>query len=447
MKFITLMLLLCSYAMANSNDLTHRPKSFSYSNGKAIFVDFTEANYQIGYDLMARSASVKAEIKFNAPEAGNVVFDVVNKPTSILLDGISVSSTEISTPQDETKVRVIDTPTSVGKHTMVIEVPLTELVTYKSEGVRSAFWTSDLDERSYLEQYLPSNFEFDQVKMTFVVKIMGAKAKHMIYTNGVQEEIDSNTFKITYPEYFTASSLFYHLVPKGSLDELRFTLKSIDGRTLPAVVYTNKSLLTTNAKLDAVKKDLTEVFQELESDYGAFLHSQIIVYIAGAGGMEYCGATMTDRSSLGHELFHSYFARGMMPANGNSGWLDEALASWRDDDYPRSDSLSGGSGMSSHPYYTRITDMAAYSFGKRFMSYLDGKLKDKGGLKPFMRYVVDKKSLSPLFVEEFITELNKFYGMNLTNDFKTYTYGKSILKSKEESVHRKMSIKELRNFL
>jgi hypothetical protein len=51
--------------------------------------------------------------------------------------------------------------------------------------------------------------------------------------------------------------------------------------------------------------------------------------------MEYCGATMTDPGALGHELTHSWFARGVMPANGNTGWIDEAVASWRDDGYPR----------------------------------------------------------------------------------------------------------------
>jgi len=167
--------------------------------------------------------------------------------------------------------------------------------------------------------------------------------------------------------------------------------------------------------------------------------------------MEYCGATMTEFSALGHELFHSYFARGVMPANGNSGWVDEALASWRDKGYQSLSILTGSSRMSSHPYYTRTTDRAAYSFGERFMRYLDGKLQSKGGLKPFMRYMVDKKVFSPFFVEEFISEMSNFYDVSLSEDFKRYTFdsGNFFEKSLETNahIHRKMTVEEMQNFL
>jgi hypothetical protein len=139
-----------------------------------------------------------------------------------------------------------------------------------------------------------------------------------------------------------------------------------------------------------------------------------------------------------------------MPANGNSGWLDEALASWRDVGYSRATSLDGSSGMSSHPYYTRTTDKAAYTFGKRFMGLLDGKIQSKGGLKPFLRYMVERHTFAPLFVEEFIQEMNKFYGVSFDADFKRYTYSSrkmSIDKGIENPIHRKMSIKELAKFL
>src|SRR5690606_20330699 len=131
----------------------------------------------------------------------------------------------------------------------------------------------------------------------------------------------------------------------------------------------------------------------------------------------------TSLSALGHEMFHFYFARGVMPANGNSGWLDEALASWRDEGYQSSKTMSGTSRMSNRPYYTRTTDRAAYSFGERFMRYMDEKLSLKGGLKPFMRYMVERRSKAPLFVEEFIKEMEGFYGVAVEEDFKKFTYG------------------------
>jgi hypothetical protein len=447
MKLLIAFSLFASLAMATDNDRIHTPRSFAVTGGKAVFADFTEAVYNITYDLTAQKASVVAEIKFETREAGFPIFDSVQAPTSVVLDGAAVAAVETKTPSRETTLRFVNKFTSPGVHTLKVEVPLTTLVKFSATGVSSAFWTSDLDERQFLERYMPANFEFDQVKMTFNVNFIGAKTKQVIYTNGTMTETKSNVFKISYPSYYTASSIFFHAVPQGTVSELRFSLKSIDGRNIPSVVYFLPS--TFGGSLERLKNKTTEVFHELESDYGPFPHPSITVLQAGSGGMEYCGATMTDFSALGHELFHSYFARGVMPANGNSGWLDEALASWRDDGYQTLDTLSGSTGMSSHAYYTRTTDTAAYSFGERFMSYLDGKTKARGGLKPFMRYMVDKKVFAPLFVEEFIKEMNNFYGISVDEDFKRYTFSKNsfVPTAKSRHVHKKMSVEEMANLL
>ncbi|HXH29447.1 MAG TPA: hypothetical protein VNJ01_01420 [Bacteriovoracaceae bacterium] len=451
MKCLLLALALSTAAVATENDLSHRPRSFSTSAGRAVFVDFTEATYNITYDFAAKSASVLAQISFNAPEAGLPIFDSVTAPTRVLLDGAQVTATETMTPSRETSLRVINTAVSTGSHTLTVELPLTELVEFSSAGVKSAFWTSDLASRRFLERYLPANFEFDQVKMTFNVALKGATSAQNIYTNGTVSKRSSESYSISYPAYYTASSIFFHLTPASAVTETRFGLKSIDGRTVPVTIYFSKSILSGQGTMKALITQTTEVFHELEKDYGAFPHPSVIVYNAGSGGMEYCGATMTELRALGHELFHSYFARGVMPANGNSGWLDEALASWRDKGYSSIESLSGTSSMSSHPYYNRITDMQAYSFGERFMSLLDSKFKDKGGLKPFMRYMIEKRVFAPIFVEEFIAEMSKFYGVSVDADFRRYTFGsrtKSVQeKNLESAFHPKMTLKELKKHL
>lgn len=452
MKSLLLGLLLAGSALANSNDLTHRPASFAGPFGKAVFVDFTEATYQITYDLSKKEASVVANIRFNQIEEGHPVFDSVENPSSIILDGKkSTSAAVVKTPSQETTLRVLDDSVSVGAHTLTITVPLKSLVEFKDDGVRSAFWTSDLSIRQFLERYMPANLEYDQVKMTFFVTFLGQKNQQQIYTNGEMSIVNNNTVKISYPSYYNASSIFFHTVPVNSVDEVRYTLRSIDGRIIPVVIYAQKSMLGNAGNLEKFKNETNKVFQELESDYGAWPHPSIVVYNAGMGGMEYCGATITEFRALGHELFHSYFARGVMPANGNAGWLDEALASWRDGRYQSISNLNGSSGMSSHPYYTRTTDRAAYSFGERFMSFMDNKLKDKGGLKPFLRYMVDKRIFAPLFVEDFISEMSKFYGVNVEPEFKQYTFKNGFQKDNhvhvENPIHRKMTIEELQKLL
>lgn len=448
--FLAGSVLLASLAYAGSNDLTHRPKSFYTSEGKAVFVDFEEALYEITYDVANKEAYATAKISFYAPESGRPIFDSVTEPTSVALDGKTVSATETKTPEKETTLRVVNQEVTIGQHSLTITLPLKSLVDFTSGGVKSAFWTSDLSERQFLERYLPANFEYDQVKMTFDIRFVGNKSTQKIYTNGVMSE-KGNTVRIQYPKYYTASSIFFHTVPEGTTEEQRFSLKSIDGREIPSVVYVGKTMWSSPAQLDKLKTLTTEVFQELERDYGAWPHPSIVVYNAGSGGMEYCGATMTSVSALGHEMFHSYFARGVMPANGNSGWLDEALASWRDEGYRSISALTGSSRMSAHPYYTRTTDRAAYSFGERFMSFMDKKLEAQGGLKPFLRHMVEKRTFVPIFVEEFIREMSAFYGVDVTPEFTQYTYGKrnnfSAEKTKSHHMHQKMSVEELKNYL
>ena len=424
-----------------------RPSSFTHQDGKAVFVDMTTADYFIEYDVTKKKAHAVARIKFSQSEEGYPVFDSVIAPDIIHLNGRAVSATEIRTPNNESTVRVLTNKISSGEYDLYMEIPLVNLVFFTDTGVRSSFWTSDLEERRFLESYLPTNLEFDQIKMSFNVKFVGALNKQSIYTNGSLKHNEDGTFKIDFPPYFTSSSLYFHVVPENSMKELRFLLKSIDGRDIPAVVYFGSNSIS--ASLERLKAKTTVIFHELESDYGPFPHPSLTVYQAGMGGMEYCGATMTDFSALGHELFHSYFARGIMPANGNAGWIDEALASWRDGNYQSRGELTGTSGMSSWPYYTRTTDRAAYSFGERFMGYLDGKLQAKGGLKPFMRQMIEARLFKPFVIDDFINEMSEFYGESLKEDFIKYTFSSShnLEGAKQSRFHQKMTYAELAEFL
>ena len=44
--------------------------------------------------------------------------------------------------------------------------------------------------------------------------------------------------------------------------------------------------------------------------------------------MEYPGGTTSSPTALEHELFHSWWARGLEPATYADGWLDEAWTMW-----------------------------------------------------------------------------------------------------------------------
>jgi hypothetical protein len=445
---------LSEQALGQTKDAERMPKSFTSPEGRVVFVDFMTADYEVTYDLMGKKSVVLARIKFQQYEAGLPIFDSQEETLSVSVNGEEVPSGKTRTPEGETTVRFIKKSLPPGVHEAKISVPLNQLVQYTPKGIRSAFWTTDLEDRGFLERYLPANFEFDQVKMKIRVHFKGISQPQKIYTNGVVKKLpfeNQTSYEISYPPYFTSSSVFFHTLPEGSTNELSFTLRSVDGRVIPVTVYTNTTQFPGGTNIEVLKNKSTEYFHELEKDYGAWPHEGLIVYNAGLGGMEYCGATMTSLSALGHEMFHSYFARGVMPANGNSGWIDEALASWRDEGYQSISSLMGTSRMSAHPHYTRSTDMNAYTFGERFMQYLEGKLKARGGLKPFMRFYLEKKLFTPFLIENFIQEMSDFYGVSLNSDFKKFTFGEknsNIMKSNNsKTIHLKLSLKELEKLL
>jgi hypothetical protein len=235
---------------------------------------------------------------------------------------------------------------------------------------------------------------------------------------------------------------------------LETTFKSINGRDIPVSVYMSKA---TNAMkiLTDLKNYAQRTMIELEGDYGPFPHPSLIIYNAdltsmGLGGMEYAGATVTNENALEHELFHSYFARGVTPADGNAGWIDEALASWRDGGYRRLTTLNGSSSMANHAPYTRKTDAAAYGFGAQFMSFLDNKFATKGGLKPFMNKLLEKKIFEPMFTQDFINEMELFYSEKVQEVFNKYVYKKpewEKLKTEHAKAHRKLSGAKLQSIL
>jgi hypothetical protein len=177
--------------------------------------------------------------------------------------------------------------------------------------------------------------------------------------------------------------------------------------------------------------NLKKYLAELEGTYGAFAHSTFTAYITDSGGgMEYCGATVTSLGALGHETTHSWFARGMMPANGNAGWIDEAIASWRDDGYPR------GNGAPRAPRilggfspYRRFTTMDAYSYGADLMADFDGMLANTslGGLKNMLKETFAGFRRQTITVQMFQTRLEQSLGRSMQQFFDKYVYGNNIL--------------------
>jgi hypothetical protein len=429
MQLHTLFLVITTLIFATSGFAAYdqAPPNFNYKSGEAVFIDFEEATYDISYDFSNKTVLVESTITFSASKSGYPIFDLVADPLEVTLDGQNTFTETVKDPDQQTTLRVIQDIINPGRHQLKLKHLLTTNVVFGEEGVASGFWTSDLNDRRYLEQYLPSNMEFDQYKMLIKVTVIGLEGRpHTLKTNGVVSKISENSFDVVYPEFYSTSSLYFHLFPENNTgSNVQFYFQSIDGRLIPVDIYTSYNI---QEFVDATKLILTE----LESDYGPFPHNQLIIYgNAPSGGMEYSGATATSLKALGHELFHSYHARSLMPANGNAGWMDEAIARWRDNKYPLIEKLTFESTrLAGRSNWTRMTDRMAYTEGSAFLSWIAYRMSQKGlSLRLFLKEYFQKFKFTTVTTPMFQDEMTQASGLDLKNDFDQYIYGKSSSKS------------------
>lgn len=414
-------------AEALGNDLAKAPPPFAYRSGSAVPIDMDSVDIEMVFNAATSTTTAKAHVVFRTGAAGMPFFDMVPDATRIELDGQPVATTDfatVSAPGSETKVRVLAKNLSANSmHEVDLEYRV-PTVTYSSGKVQAGFFMSDLASsgREFFEQYGPANIEFDQVRYTFRVRIEGTSIEHEVFANGEVTNEGQNAWTINFPDYFTTSSLYFHMSDKGRFNVQRYVYDGLEA-DIPVTVYSTSSSLTQTG----VSRSRT-ILTELEGTYGAFAHPRVIIYMTpSGGGMEYGGATMTSSSALGHELTHSYFARGVMPANGNAGWIDEAIASWRDNGYPRASGSPNRSAVNMGGFtdYRRHTSQLAYTSGATLISEFDYMFRGNGGMRTILRQLYNENKLTTITLSFFKNFLETTTGTDLTAIFNRYVMGRS----------------------
>jgi hypothetical protein len=403
------------------------PPAFPINTRRAVPIDIERVDISYEFDVTRREVRANAVMRFRVHEVGLPYFDLVPAVTSLRLDSEVLTPGQLTThndPDNVTQLRVLQRSIDdLQPHTLTMTYLLAAAdVTFLTNSVRFASHMDDLAQggRKFFEQFGPANLEFDQLEYHIQLAVTGTSVEHEVFANGRVERTAMNRWTIDFPSYFTSSSPFLHVCERDHVQVVRAEFRGRE-RAIPVVAYAAQQAAAQEASRVALR-----TLAENEEAYGAYCHSQCLIYICDiGGGMEYCGATATSLSALEHEVTHSWFARGVMPADGNSGWIDEAVASWRDNRYPRARGAPSGNAvnLSGFPPHRRETPTEAYTSGARLLSQLDYMSRAENGLRPVLSRLYQTYKRRTITVQGFQDFLQDAMGQDLGGIFERHVFG------------------------
>ncbi len=417
-------------AVARANDLEHAPPAFDLKDGRAVPIDIESIALNWEFSTAA-GARAHARVSFRTGESGFPMFDLVPNPIAIWLNGKALpaqSLRRIADPHQATEIRVLAEVVDAGDMNVMEFQYVVPDVTFNNGNVRAGLFMNDLATggRKFWEQYGPANFEFDQFQQTIDLRLVGVSKSHELFANGAVTETAPNAWRIVFPDYYSSSSFYLHLTEAGRFARRSALYQGLDAE-IPVLVYAESASLAASGLTDSLK-----YFKELEATYGPYSHRSFIAYMTpDGGGMEYAGATMTSLWALGHEITHSWFARGVMPSSGNAGWVDEAVASWRGNGYPRATAEPNRQPVNLGGFspYRRHTTMDAYTLGAKLMSEFDFMFRQfsadgKTGMRAVLRLIFEMQKNETITVDSFRSQLTDLTGRDVQSVFNRYVYGK-----------------------
>ncbi len=306
------------------------PAFITLDGDQAVFIDMISNNARLIFH--SEYIEIESEFTFKTKENGYPLFDLVNDIDSVVLNGKKVDQKLINLPGKNIPMRIILSEVNPNiEHIATIKFRFNpskdrpELILRKD---RFAFYFKFCDGkgvRQLLERYLPSNLQYDQFKLTLDLHFAKQFPEQLILANGDVQRVNQFHYVVRYPEFYNAGSFYLQSVHESQdIDILNY--KGITFTLLYGKI--NKVLLPSKLVfINAIKKHI----DDLQERFGTFPHKKMIIYFGeNFSGIEHFGATRTSRYSLGHELFHMYFGRAAMPADGRSAWIDEGLARWAD---------------------------------------------------------------------------------------------------------------------
>jgi hypothetical protein len=360
------------------------------------------------FDAEAREASGEATVDFSGGSSkGCPALDLRQDLEWVRLDGQDLKPGDFS-PVDlgggeDADVRVLDVPVDAGsRHRLEVGYKIgtpsardAEPLAWADGGIHFDLYMSDLNPGRYLEMWIPAPLIHNRFALNVELEILNTDRPHTVIANtaGIDGERGGRRWTVCYPAHFTALSPMLVVGPT-ELVEIRKSALSLPNRER-SLSLSCARLAEADADLAAVEADVRSWLIYNASRYDPWVHGDIFTAVVWASGrgMEYDGATTSSVAALEHEVFHSWFGRGVKPARAGDGWIDEAWTTWctssRNSEIPRFAAADLGLDeppvelYPSHPW-ARATPRAAYADGARLFAGLAALLGGADRLRAAM---------------------------------------------------------------
>jgi hypothetical protein len=319
------------------------PPPASLGSRRVVAPSVERVRASLTFDVAAAEAAGRAAVDFCGGSVdGRPALDLRQDVEWVRLDGQDISPDDFA-PADlgaglDARMRVLDVELEAGsRHRLEVGYRLgtpdcdgAEPIGWRPDGVRFDLWMSDLRPGRYLEMWIPAPLVHDRFALHLDVALEGTDRPHTVIANtaGVDSEAGRPAWSLVYPAHFTALSPMLVLAPSETL-EVRRSAVNLPGRSRSLGLVTARHT-DADADLGACEADLRSWLAYLATRYEPWVHGDTFsaVIFSSSRGMEYDGATTASVGALEHEVFHSWFGRGVKPARASDGWIDEAFTSW-----------------------------------------------------------------------------------------------------------------------
>jgi hypothetical protein len=412
----------------------------------AVAVDIHQVTASVHFDVASQTAEVSAtvELTIDGP-TGCPVFDLRQGIDVATFDGKPLPPEALGHVDmgagNEARMRVVDVVCEGGSsHVLSLRY---RLGTPDATGALPVDWSptgdgvswdlfmSDLEPGRYLEMWLPANLCHDRLTVELEVEVAGTARPHVLLANGAAAEgTPGYGWSVRYPGTFTSLSPLLVLAPSDQVKEQQTAVKAGGDETRVRV-----------ARVDGVGTDLHDVTADIAAwlsyfteRYGSWAHGDDFLAVVWdlPRGMEYDGATTASEPAIEHEVFHSWFGRGVKPACAADGWIDEAMATWATASRRATAARFAVEELGldeppsllypAHPW-SRHTPREAYAAGGRLMSGLAYMAGGAAQLRSALASWHKAHSGGPASTRELAAHLESWCGRDLAPWWDRYVYG------------------------